>query len=131
MLAADTNLIVRFLVDDHPSQSAKARAAIESGEEIWVSNTVVLEAEWVLRGAYGHAKGLVLDALSKFVRLPVVRTEEPGRLAKAFDWAGRGLDFADALHLVAAEGCEAFLTFDDRLRRRASRLDAVPVRSPG
>jgi predicted nucleic acid-binding protein len=41
-----------------------------------------------------------------------------------------GLDFADALHLAKAAGCEAFVTFDQRFARAATRLGAVQVRAP-
>ena len=51
MLAVDTNLIVRYLTGDHPAQSAKARAVIE-GEDVFISTTVLLETEWVLRSVY-------------------------------------------------------------------------------
>src|SRR3954447_1803360 len=51
MLAIDTNLVARYLTGDHPSIE-KAKAVID-GEEVFVSTTVMLEAEWVLRSAYG------------------------------------------------------------------------------
>jgi predicted nucleic acid-binding protein len=52
MLAIDTNLIVRYLTGDHPEQSPKARALIDS-EDVFVCTTVLLETEWVLRSVYG------------------------------------------------------------------------------
>lgn len=52
MRAIDTNVVVRYLTDDEPSQSARARAAIDVGE-VFVSTTVLLESEWVLRSTYG------------------------------------------------------------------------------
>jgi hypothetical protein len=47
-------------------------------------------------------------------------------------WHGQGLDFADALHVLASSQCAEFLTFDDRrFARRAERLGAKPsVRLP-
>ena len=51
MLAFDTNIIVRYLTGDHPQQSRKAKALIDS-EHIFVCTTVLLETEWVLRSVY-------------------------------------------------------------------------------
>ena len=107
MLAIDTNLIVRYLTGDHPRQSAKARALID-GNDVFVCTTVLLEAEWVLRSVYGHAPAQLSEALAAFAGLARVKLEDAALIAKALDWMKEGMDFADALHLVKAEGCEAF-----------------------
>ena len=44
-------LIDRYLTGDHPRQSAKARAIIDDND-LFVSTTVLLETEWVLRSVY-------------------------------------------------------------------------------
>jgi predicted nucleic acid-binding protein len=44
MLAIDTNLIVCYLTADHPKQSKKAKALIDS-EEVFICTTVLLETE--------------------------------------------------------------------------------------
>jgi predicted nucleic acid-binding protein len=109
MLAIDTNLIVRYLTGDHPRQSAKARALID-GNDVFVCTTVLLETEWVLRSVYGHPPAPLARALVAFAGLPRVTLEDEALVAKALDWMERGMDFADALHLARAEGCEAFLS---------------------
>jgi predicted nucleic acid-binding protein len=43
-------------------------------------------------------------------------------VAQALVWAEAGVDFADALHLASAASCEAFVTFDKQLARRARGL---------
>jgi len=40
------------------------------------------------------------------------------------------MNFADALHLAKADGCEAFVSFDQRFARSANRLSSVKVRAP-
>lgn len=129
MLAIDTNIVVRFLTGDDPHQAAKARALIED-RDVFVSTTVLLESEWVLRGAYGRNKVDVLGALTAFAGLPRVTIENPARAASALAWAADGLDFADALHLAAAEACEAFISFDQRFTKAANRVGGVSVREP-
>jgi predicted nucleic acid-binding protein len=55
--------------------------------------------------------------------------EEPVLTAKALDWAARGMDFADALHLAKAHGCDAFVSFDRRFARAAAELSDIEVRT--
>lgn len=129
MLAIDTNLIVRFLVNDHPVQSAKAKALI-GGEDVFVSSIVVLEAAWVLRSVYGYSDPQVSAALMAFSGLTRVTLEEPSVVAQTLDWTKDGIDFADALHLAKAHGCEAFLSFDRKFAKAANRVSAVRVRTP-
>ncbi len=111
MLAIDTNVVVRYLTGDDPTQAAVARAVIDAGR-VFVSKTVFLECEWVLRGVYGFTGGEVAAALRGLAGLPSVSVESPILLAEALDRAEAGMDFADALHLGAAAQCEAMLTFD-------------------
>jgi predicted nucleic-acid-binding protein len=121
MRAIDTNIVVRFLVGDDSNQSPKARALVESGD-LFVPVTVMLEAEWVLRSVYGHEGPRVAAALRAFAGLPGVSVEAPERLAAALDRTEAGMDFADALHLGGADSCDAFLTFDRRFVKAASRM---------
>jgi predicted nucleic acid-binding protein len=129
MLAIDTNVVVRYLTGDHPEQSPRARALID-GHDVFVSTTVLLETEWVLRGAYGYAPAQVGNALRAFAGLPRVMLENPASAATALDWMAQGMDFADALHLAAAEGCTAFVSFDRRFAQAAERLSQMEVRPP-
>ena len=129
MLAIDTNLVVRYLTGDHPGQSAKAKALID-GHDVFVPTTVLLESEWVLRSAYGFATAEVARALTGFAGLARVHLEDPALTATALGWAAQGLDFADALHLARSEGCEAFITFDRRFKRRSESIPGAEVRIP-
>ena len=127
MRAIDTNVLVRFLAGDDPHQSPKARALVEAGD-ILVPLTVMLEAERVLRSVYGHKGPQVAAALRAFAGLSGLAVEAPERLAAALDRAEAGMDFADALHLGGAAGCEALLTFDRRFVRAARSVGVETVR---
>jgi predicted nucleic acid-binding protein len=128
MLAIDTNVIVRYLTGDHPQQSRKAKALIDS-EHVFVCTTVVLETEWVLRSVYGFTAAKVAKALTAFAGLPGVTLEDAAMIAKVLDWTARGMDFADALHLAKAQGSEASVSFDRQLARAAKELSDVEVRT--
>src|SRR3954451_23354658 len=111
MLAIDTNVIVRYLVADDPAQAARARRLID-GHDVFVCTTVLLQTEWVLRSVYGFSVAQCARALSDFAGLPRASLEHAGAAAKALSWMRQGMDFADGLHLAIAEGCEAFISFD-------------------
>jgi predicted nucleic-acid-binding protein len=129
MLAVDTNVIIRYLTRDDAEQFARANALI-GGEDVFVSTTVLLETEWVLRRGYRFSRDRIIAALTAFAGLPHVTLEDPALAAKALDWTRNGLDFADALHLAKAEGCEAFVSFDQRLAAAANGLSDVRIRAP-
>lgn len=128
MQAIDTNVLVRYMTGDEPEQAARARSAIETGD-VFVGTTVLLESEWVLRSVYGFAGDKVAAALRAFSGLPGVSVENPALLTEALDLAEKGMDFADALHLGAAAGCETMLTFDHRFIETA-RNTSIRVAEP-
>ena len=128
VLAVDTNIVVRYLVKDDDSQSSRARDILRSGP-IFIPLTVLLECEWVLRSLYGFSPSAVIGALEAFCGASGVAVGEAAAVKRAFRLAEQGLDFADALHLALAHGCEAFVTFDKRLAKRARRSDGIVVRT--
>ena len=129
MIGIDTNVLVRLLVEDDAAQARRARKLVEKSE-ILVCSTVLLEAEWILRAAYGIDSGSISGAFRRFLGLPNVTSDQPAALAEALDRYDAGHDFADALHLSSAHKASAFCTFDKRLVRRAKgaklRVEAVP-----
>ena len=129
MLAIDTNIVVRYLTADHPEQSPKAKALIDS-EDVFVCTTVLLETEWVLRSVYGLTPAGIVKALRAFAGLPRVTLEDAALAATALDWTLRGMDFADALHLARAQGCDGFASFDMRLARAAKDASGIEVHTP-
>jgi predicted nucleic-acid-binding protein len=129
VLAVGTNIIVRYLVADEPEQFAKARSLID-GEDIFVCTTVLLETEWVLRRGYRFSRDQIIAALPAFAGLRRVNLEDPVLAVRGLSWTARGMDFADALHLGKAGGCEAFVSFDQRFATVANAISAVKVRAP-
>lgn len=93
MKAIDTSIVVRYLTGDDPRQAPRARAVVDAGD-IFVSITVLLEAEWVLCSVYGFSGQDVAAALRAFSGLPGVFVENPALLAVALDHAAAGMDFA-------------------------------------
>lgn len=125
MIALDTNVLARYYVasSDAPSQkqSAAARKLLESGKSLFVSKTVVLELEWVLRGYYKSPPQDVLAVLTHLLGMPNLQVEDRVAVELATAALGDGFDFADALHHASSRHCSSVATFDDqRFPRRAS-----------
>ena len=92
-----------------------------------VSRTVLLEVEWVLRGAYALPPPAILNAFERLMSVPSVTLRTPQRL-RAPSRGSRGMDFADALHVASsATFVAAFHTFDKAFARRAKKLGTLPV----
>lgn len=126
MQAVDTNILVRFLTQDDPAQAARATALIKR-EEIWIAKTVLLETAWVLRSLYAFDQSRIMSALRALAGLDHVNLEDSVSIARAFELADAGLDFADALHLVSMDKAESFVTFDRKFATRARKLAPVSV----
>ncbi len=124
MLAVDTNVIVRLLVNDDERQAAQARRLF-ADEQIWVSVTVLLETAWVLESVYERSAAETIRALLGVVGLPNVQVEDAAAVARAFDVARGGVELADALHLVRAPEAAEFVTFDRRLVKSGRKVRAI------
>lgn len=129
MIALDTNVIIRFLVNDDTAQFRRARALIARGD-VFIASTVLLEAEWVLRSGYGYGPKDILRFFRALLGLPGIMTGDPSRVARALDAYEAGLDLADALHLALSDEAESFATFDLRLMRRARGRPGPKVIAP-
>ena len=87
MIGLDTNVLVRFLVRDHPTQYEKSRRLIESqvasGQPVFVSLLVLLVPEWVLRSLYNLAKTELAEALSSLLDTTVIVFEDERAVEEA------------------------------------------------
>lgn len=81
----------------------------------------------MLLGAYGFSRQEIAAALAAFAGFPSVTLENPASVAEAIQWAGEGMDFADALHLVSAQSSDAFAGFDRKFAKAANALSQVKV----
>jgi predicted nucleic-acid-binding protein len=128
--AVDTNVLVRFLVDDGSGQVGIARRVFDRGA-VFVPASVMLESEWVLRSGFGVDKERVCEAFSRILNMTGVTIEQADMVSQAVEAHRSGMEFADALHLFSSSECGAFYTFDTDFRRSAKRLpEAITVLSP-
>jgi predicted nucleic-acid-binding protein len=126
VIGLDTNVLVRYLVQDDPAQTRRANtfigAALDRGERCAIGIVVLCELVWVLRDAYGHDRatiGATLEQILDAVEF-VVETSDVARQALADYRQGPG-DFADYVigRRNRGAGCDVTATFDRALRSSA------------
>ena len=119
MPALDTNVLVRYVVQDDSGQLAAAKRLIgrcvAEGQTLFIPVTVTLELEWVLRASFGNEKDEVLRALSNLLSAAELTFESERALEVALQLYRKGsADFADCLHIALANeaGERPLWTFD-------------------
>jgi len=134
MIAVDTNVLARFYCDDPSDPQAQrqrpaARRLMADSAALYVPLSVVLELEWVMRGFYELAPADFCSCVEHLLGLPHVTVERWELVKDAAELHRAGLDFADALHWVAARaaGCAELRTFDRRLTRAGARRALEPA----
>lgn len=118
-VTADTNILLRAVLDDEPDQAARARAVMEKSEFLAVPVAVLCELVWTMRRLYKRPPQEIAEAVEAILQAAAVGTDrlavEAGlRVLRA------GGDFADGVIASqgAAMGAESLATFD----REAVRL---------
>ena len=129
MRALDTNVLARFFIDDADDvQAVRQRPAAVAvmSERSFVSVTVLLEFEWVMRGFYALSTKDTARVLRALASIEHVTLEDRDAVLGALDAFDKGLDLADALHLARSSRASGFATFDRRLAKRAKGLALGP-----
>ena len=118
MIGLDTNVLVRYIMQDDPKQSPKATRLIESLDSEspgFITVVSVVELYWVLTSCYGLGGDDVKQAFEALLRakqIVVDRADQVLRALRVFD-NGKA-DFADCLieRIASSAGCDETLTFD-------------------
>lgn len=124
MIAFDTNLLVRLIVDDHPRQADVAEQLLKQ-HRVLISRTVLLETEWVLRSRYQIPRERIHAFFQSMMQTENAELEDAPAIEQALTWYATGADFADALHL-AASGSTVLHTFDKDFCKAARKAGIAP-----
>lgn len=124
MVGLDTNILIRYLTQDDPIQSAKATEIIErrltEQNPGFVSVVAMAEIVWVLDRAYGLPDREIVAAIERMLQADVLLVESEQEVFTAMTMLkqGRG-SFAEALiaNLGTRAGCLHTLSFDEKALR--------------
>lgn len=125
MIGLDTNVLVRYIMQDDPRQSPKATVLVESLDSQtpgFIGVVSLIELYWVLTSCYGlnnDQVALVFEMLLRTKHLVVDSSDQVLRALRMFK-TGRA-DFADCLieRTAAAAGCQQTMTFDKNAAKHA------------
>jgi predicted nucleic-acid-binding protein len=124
MIGLDTNILIRYLTQDDPVQSAKATEILERrltpNNPGFVGVVAMVETVWVLARAYGLTAQKIANVVERLLQVEVLAIENDQEIFTAMVALklGRG-SFTDALiaELGARAGCTRTLTFDQKAVR--------------
>ena len=130
----DSNVVLRFLLADHPQLSLKAKDIFKEGEQdkafLAINHTTVAEVVWVLESFYRLKSDKVAELMIDLVNLTNVKIIKKNMIVKALVLsAGRKIDYIDAYNLIFAKTNQLELkTFDNKLAKMAkSKTENIKV----
>lgn len=125
MIAFDTNLLVRLATNDMPQQAEIAEKILKSNQ-VFISRTVLLETEWVLRSRYKVIAKQIGGFFSALLSQDNIVVENHQQIEQALEWYDLGADFADAMHLAVC-GKSPLYTFDKDFCKVARKKGITPT----
>lgn len=118
MIGLDTNVLVRYIMQDDAKQSAKATKLVESltvAEPGFIALVSVVELVWVLPACYDLSRDQITQALEVLLRAKQLVVDQADQVVRALRVYSSGkADFADCLieRTASSAGCEKTMTFD-------------------
>jgi predicted nucleic-acid-binding protein len=129
MIGLDTNVLIRYFVQDDEAQSALATKIIEetlsADNRGFISMITVVEISWVLLARYKIPKEELCDLLRMILETKQFAVENPDACYRALKTYQNGNgDFSDALIFCLSRdaGCLKMLTFDKKARSVGMQL---------
>jgi len=119
MIYIDTNIILRYLLDDHIELSAKAKTIIENDSDLFICDGVFAEIVYVLSKVYNVEHEIIQQTLSAFLNKSNIFVSDKNIINKSLEiYAKHGIDYIDSLLCAYnhVKGIEVN-TFDKKLRK--------------
>lgn len=116
MLAVDTNILVRLLLDDDEAQAAAARTLQRTHSPLYLSHVVLAEMAWVLASAYELRRDKLAGLIEMLLETDGFVLQDPPVVRSALSaYRASKADFSDCLILgiAASAGAAPLVTFDD------------------
>lgn len=125
MIAADTNILARFLVKDVPEHFQMVNELLNRGEKIYVNAVVLSELSWLLIRVYEYSKFEFLTTLDALIDTDGFVFFDQGVTRRALaDYLNSSADFADCLiNQINLDVKLETATFDNK----ASKLEGMKL----
>ena len=121
MKALDTNVLIRFLVNDDPQQAKivyRIFKQVESNAEVFfVPALVLLEMVWVLESVYESTRQEIIETIDELLLMPILKFEAQSAVRNFINSARENkTDLSDLLiaHHAKYSGCASVMAFDKR-----------------
>lgn len=114
-ITADTNVLVRAVVQDDPNQARRAAQILQQAELVAVPVPVICEFVWVLRRGYKKSVSDISDAIRRLMRSAKVVMNRQA-VDAGLSILDSGGDFADGVIAYEGDwlGAEEFASFDSK-----------------
>lgn len=128
MIGLDTNVVVRYIMQDDPIQSPKANKLIESLTDDapgFISLVSIIELYWVLGSCYALSDDQFCQAIEALIHSKQIIVDRADQVIRAIRIFNRGkADFADCLIecIAASRGCTQTLTFNVKAVKHAGMV---------
>lgn len=125
MIGLDTNILVRYFIQDDEAQVKKVNrlmASLEVTQQGYISLVVLLELHWVLKNIYLFEKDLLVTITESILQAQEFKVESSDVVWAAHkQFLSGAADFTDCLiaRVAAQGGCELTYTFDKGAAKHA------------
>jgi predicted nucleic-acid-binding protein len=98
MIYLDTNIVLRYLLDDNIELSAKAKLLIDSNSNLYICEAVFAEIVYVLQKVYKVERKLIEETISELLEKENINTSNNEIFCKSLElFSTKNLDFIDCL----------------------------------
>lgn len=132
MRLLDTNIIIRFLLNDHPTQSPASKKLLETSTELILNDVTATEIIWLLSSYYKFPKTEIMGKIHELLKLNSIMANKQLLSQALYFYQKFNIDFIDAYLIAYAteENIEEIYAYDKDFDKIKSikRLES-PVRT--
>ena len=125
MISLDSNVLLRYLLKDHPGLSPRALSLV-ADNACFVSRAALTEMVYTLESYYRAPRADVCRALDTLLGLDRTTVEDRAVTERAVVWYRSGMDFGDAMIAASSHASVRVVTFDRDFARLGRKLRVAP-----
>jgi predicted nucleic-acid-binding protein len=125
MITVDTNILLRYALNDNPKLSALARELIE-GNRCFVPLLAIAEMGFVLASVYEASTTQTVTYIKRLMQQGNLKIENESRLSQALNGIEAGVDWFDALLWASSPTQHELATLDRKFANKAAKLGWQP-----